>query len=147
MLELEAGESLLLASDDDPQFAQDFIQNHPISDNAVFEAHFSTGRRWEPEKTESGGETIRVKPDPNLLVFDADSGAIVVLAVSMPNPLIFSAFHINHDDLEGFIERIVRSVDEDYEGIEEANVKHSTLTTEDLRTTISDTVEEILAEA
>ena len=133
----------LLTGSDDPQFIEEFFADRNVSD-VQLDAHFVVGRTWEPEETDDGGMTVRTKPHPNVRVFERrdDGGHIVVLCVRGPG-IVISAFEL-HGGLHGFLEKLVRSIDEDYDGIEEVQFDHMTEDYETHANTINGAVSEVL---
>lgn len=143
MLELKVNESQLLGGDADPVAEPEFESNFPVDSDVLFDVQFTTGIRWEPEMEDGEPQTIRVQPDPNLHVYEAKVGHIVALAVAVPDPVVFAAFHVSHDDLDGFIERVVAAIDADYDGIGNVTNVHAAAEYEYLREHISETIAEL----
>lgn len=143
MIELQANESILHATDSDPVYEEQFMDSYPVTTETLLDVHFTTARDWESEETEDGGFTINTKPDPNLHIHQSETGHIVALVVPTAEPLIFAAFHVAHDDLGGFIERVVRSIEEDFDGIESRTVKHATSEYDEYRENIDAVMESL----
>jgi len=116
---LKDGETCVLGEGDDFEFEE----AHHLATERLFDVHFSTGREWESEETEDGGFTIRTTPDPNVVVYP--NGVVALLI--QPN-MVVRVFELKSPTIEkinGFVLRLVGSIEESYDGIESATLKHT----------------------
>lgn len=116
-LPLKSGEAQFFGDGESPMFASDFTEGRLTDPTEVLSVRFSTGREWESEETEDGGHTIRTKPDPRLLVYDTRDGRVYALAADTPDPMVYVALRVSHDNHISFVERVVSSIEDGYDGI------------------------------
>lgn len=145
-MELEANEASLIGEDQDPLFENDFNSMYPVTGDAVFQAHFQTGRTWESEETEKG-MTIRTTPDPDVVVYPSSSGYIAAIAVMTPDRLIMHAIQVSHDDVADVLIRMVGDIEEFYDGISGVSTEYVEDGYDSYRDAVAEKVDDILAEA
>lgn len=118
MITLRAGEAILLhPEEDEPTFLREFMEDRDYGP-VMLDLHYRTGENWESEETEDGGFTVRTKPDPNVHVRTDGEDHIVMLVVSMPDPMVWGVFRLGRDvDIGQFLARMTESLDESFDGI------------------------------